>query len=191
MRTWKFLVLGAALLYAASQAEALIMAKYDLKQMLADSEFVVVAKVDQLFAEKPAMILTVQEDLKGKAPFRRLPTNLKGDSVAADLKHVPILLDRLAADLPVVLFVTKNDPNKKNYISFVYTNGTWFHLVGQKTGEDSVVWSLAHGEPYLRKTFKGTTAEMKQVVADVLAGKKKAPAYNVDEAAGFGPEVKK
>src|SRR5262245_12611140 len=86
--------------------EAVIMAPLELKKILADSQYVVVAKVDQLYPEKPAMILTVDDDLKGKATLRRLPINMKGDKEAEKLKHVPQLLARLGPELPTVVFIT-------------------------------------------------------------------------------------
>src|SRR5262249_11845869 len=39
-------------------------------------------------------------------------------------------------------------------------------------------------------SFKGTTAEMRQLVIDYLAGKRKAPELDEKEAPGFGPEFK-
>lgn len=52
---------------------------------------------------------------------------------------------------------------------------------------DKLVWRLAQGEPYLRTTFKGTTAEMNTVLLDHLAGKGKLP-EPVQAEPGFGPE---
>src|SRR4051794_35612347 len=118
------------LLFVGS-AHAVIIEKVELKKVLADSNFILLAKVDQFYEDKPAMILTVEEDLKGKPPFKRLPINLKGDKEAEKLKHVPQLLKRLGPGLPVVLFVNYN-PQSKSYVSFGYTNGTWFQMVGQK-----------------------------------------------------------
>src|SRR5690242_10738202 len=99
----------ACTLSLACVADAVIMEKLELKKVLADSQYIVLAKVDQLYPEKPAMILTLSEDLKGKSPFARLPTNLKGDKEAEQHKHVPQLLRRLAPDLPLVLFIHHND----------------------------------------------------------------------------------
>ena len=145
-----------------------------------------VAKVEKLYPEKPAMLLNVEDDLKGKLPFRKLPVHLKGDTEANKLNHVPQLLKRLAGDLPIILFVEEKD---KKLTALAYTNGTWMQLVGDKTGADTAVWSLTHGEPYLRRTYKGTTAELKQTLIAVLAGKKRAPEIDKKETPGFGPEV--
>ena len=54
---------------------------------------------------------------------------------------------------------------------------------------DKTVFAFTNGEPYLRRTFKGTTEEMKTVVSEVLAGKGKAPKTDPKEPPGFGPEA--
>ncbi len=182
------LILAAVTLFAlAGSAFAIIQALLPLEAILSDSEFIVVSKVEKIDAAQPMVVFAVQEDLKGKAPFRRLVVPFKGDDDARKLDHVPQLLKRLAPDLPVVLFV---DQRVKNYTVFAYTNGTWFQITGQQTGDaGKVAWSLTHGEPYLRRTFKGTTAEMRQLVIDGLAGKAKLPGVNKKEEPGFGPEV--
>ena len=59
------------------------------------------------------------------------------------------------------------------------------------TVEGGVRWSFAHLEPYLQRTYKGTTAAMTKVVRDVLAGKAKAPPPDRKGKPGLGPEVKK
>src|SRR5205823_5891266 len=125
------------------------------------------------------------EPLKGKVPFPRLVVGLKGDAEAAKEKETPQLLKRLAVGLPLVVFLQQRD---KNYTGFAYTNGTWFQLVGTDDGA-KVHWGFTHLEPYLRRTYKGTTAELRQVIVDGLSGKKKPPAVNPKEKPGLGPEV--
>ena len=44
-------------------------------------------------------------------------------------------------------------------------------------------------EPYLRRTFKGTTEEMKKLLQEGLKDSKKFPAVNKQEPPGFGPEA--
>ena len=174
------------MLIATPALVAVITAQLPLQDVIRGSQYIVLAKVEKLHPDKPAMVLSVEEDLKGKIPFRKLPVHLKGDSEAEKLKHVPQLLKRLADDLPIVLFV---EDKPKKLTALAYTNGTWMQLVGDKTGADTAVWSLTHGEPYLRRTYKGPTDDLKQTVIDVLAGKKRAPAIDNKETPGFGPEV--
>ena len=63
-------------------------------------------------------------------------------------------------------------------------------MTGQKVGGE-VRWRWAHLEPYLRRTYKGTTAEMAQAIRDGLSGKKKPPPPDAREKPGLGPEPKK
>jgi outer membrane protein assembly factor BamB len=173
------------LLIAESPAQALITALTPLQDVLSQSTFIVTARVDSVDAEKATMVVVVEDDLKGKSPVRRLPIVLKGDAEAKKKNHIPQLLKRVAPKLPLVLFMLKQD---KKYTTFVYTNGTWFQLAGVEA-DGAVRWTFTHGEPYLRKTFKGTTAELKQTVVDGLSGKKEPPKPDTKEKPGFGPEV--
>src|SRR5438132_8611619 len=110
------LFLGAVtLLLVCSASHAVITALLPLKSLLPDNSFIFLAKVEQLFPDKPAMVLSVAEDLKGKLPFRKLPINLTATTKdAKDGKHVPVLLKRLARDVPLIVFVKQRDEETFN-----------------------------------------------------------------------------
>lgn len=188
MKTCKLIGLGLALLFFATTGEALIQALTPMKKIMADSNFVVEAKVTKVDEKLPGVVLTVKGDLKNKLTIQQLPINMEGDEECKKFKHTPELMKRLAVDLPVIVFLNHNKENNL-YIGFVYTNGTWFQV--RHDPSKGAVWNLTHGEPYLRRTFKGTTAEMKTTVVDFLDKNKKTklPAENPKEAPGFGPEV--
>src|SRR5437588_496776 len=107
MRHGRLLVAASLLSLFTTSACALIKALLPLEAVLNDSEHIFVCKVGKIDAQSPLVVLTVQEDLKGKAPFRRLAVNFKGDDEAKKLDHVPQLLKRLAPDLPLIVTVTK------------------------------------------------------------------------------------
>ena len=166
-------------------AYAVIQVLIPLQQLIdKDADLIFVAKVERLDPEKPAVVLTVTEKLKGpmEFPFERLPVNLTGDKEL----HTPKLLKRLALDLPIVVFV-KKEPQSK-FMALAFSNGTWFQLLGQ-TEKDSTRWAFTHCEPYLRRTFKGTTAELQEVVTGVLKKKQKAPPPDKTAQPGLGPEI--
>src|SRR5713101_7867055 len=171
-----------------SRAEAVITALYPLKDVLATGQYIFMAKVDKLDPDKPALILEVGEKLKGHPPFAKLPINLTGDSEGQKSKHTPQLLKRLEADLPVVVFVNQRG---NRYEAFVFSNGTWFQTIGHIDKDDSskIRWAFTHCEPYLRRTFKGTTADLRQVVIDGLSGKKAPPEPDPKVPPGLGPEL--
>jgi outer membrane protein assembly factor BamB len=83
------------------------------------------------------------------------------------------------------VFVTEIEKKK---LGLVYTNGTWFQILGDSDGA-TTRWSFTHIEIYLRRTFTGTTVEMEKTIEDALAGRKKAPPANSKEKPGFGPEI--
>ena len=98
-------VAALMLLVVAPAGHGLITELLPLRKVVQSANYICVAKVEQFFPDKPAMVLTVQEDLRGKNPFRKMPVVLQGNDEAKKLKHVPQLLKRLAPDLPLVLFV--------------------------------------------------------------------------------------
>lgn len=185
---WMGALVVVAGLLSVRQTQAVITVLIPLQKVLAENQLIFTIKVDSLDPSKPAAVFTLDENFKGKAPFQRLAVNLKGDSEAEKEKHTPQLLRRLAPGLPVVLFVNERG---SRYTAFAYTNGTWFQMAGRKDDDGTVRWTFSHCEPYLRRTFKGTTAELRQIVIDGLAGTRKPPAPNPDEKPGFGPEVEK
>lgn len=174
----------AATLVLTQTAAALIQVLLPLETLIQkEANYILMAEVEQLDRAKLAAVFVARDGLKGKAPFERIPMSLKGDE---KLGHTPQLLKRLAPKLPVVLFVNKRDDDK--YTILGYTNGTWFQAMGDVDGE-RVRWKFNHCEIYLRRTFKGTTAELQQVVSDALAGKKRPPRPDAKVAPGFGPEI--
>ena len=178
-------------LFAAVPAYAVIMVLIPLNDVVEKEQFIFIARVAEILPDKPALVLVPDEHLKGKAPFERMPINLTGDAEAKKEKHTDILLDRVDKDLPIVIIASKRG-NK--YIAFGFTNGTWFQMDGRIEKQDDkevVRWSFLHCEPYLRRTFKGTTEELKQIVADAVAKKKAPPAPEKEEPPGFGPAIKK
>lgn len=178
---------GLALLLLATPAGAVITRLTALQDMLTEATFVVTARVETLDATRPAMVLTLDEALKGKPTWKRLPVLLKGDNRAVKLKESPELLRRLARELPLVLFVNQREGD---YAAFACTDGTWFSLTGT-TVDGEVRWALTHLEPYLRRTYSGTTVALVQALRDALAGKAKLPAPDSRVKPGLGPEVKK
>ncbi len=183
-------VLAVALWFAAP-ARAVIMALIPMSDIVEKEQFIFIAKVQEILPDKPAMVLVPAGNLKGQAPFDRMPINLTGDAESKKGKHTGVLLERIEKDLPLIVITSKRGGR---YIGFGFTNGTWFSMDGRidkQEGKEVVRWSFLHCEPYLRRTFKGTTDEMKQVVSDAIARKKAPPVPNEKEPPGFGEPIKK
>jgi hypothetical protein len=167
-----------------SQAVAVIQAPTELQKFTNDASEILVLHVERVDPDKPNLVLTVDRALKGKSELTRLAINLKGDAENEKLKQTPELLKRLAPDLPVVAFLSKTDDG--GYMMLGYTNGTWFQVLSRLDGEDQR-WAYTHCEIYLRRTFKGTTAEMEQVLTNVLTKRKRLPPVDLKVPPGLGP----
>ena len=177
----------ACVLAYSSQVHAVIKVLTPLKKVIAETETIFVAEVEKVDAEKPSVVFKFTENLKGKAPAEKFPVNLTGDSFAKKDEHTKIMLERLAAGRKLVLFTQKIDTT---YIAFGYLEGTWFQMKGTIDG-DAIRWAFLHCEPYFRRTFKGTTEELKTTIADAITGKKAPPEPDEKEPHGFGPPVEK
>lgn len=175
----------ALLLLASGVAAAALSRPIPLKDVIAQEEIILTAEVTAREPDRPAVTLVVKDTLKGKAPADKLLVNMTGDADAAKDKHVPQLFDRLKPGRKLVLFVSKAGAK---YTLFAFTEGTWFQGQGTIDG-DKIRWALLHGEPYLRRTFAGTTAELADVVKQALAKTKAAPPLNAAEKPGFGPSA--
>jgi outer membrane protein assembly factor BamB len=176
------------LLVLAATASAVIQTPLPIQQLAEQSQYVFVAKIDSVDAAKPALIASVQTDLKGKVDVRRLPVVLTGIADAKNPGHIPNLTKRLVAGGSTVWFVLP--PRGKRLTARVFSEGTWMSVSGTKV-EDRIVWILDNGEPFLRRSFKGTSAELEKAVHDGLGKKAPFPAFNDKEESGYGPEVAK
>src|SRR5262245_30792174 len=184
-RRMGMLIAFAFIMVLAADARALVKKLTSLQEVVTGEQLIFLAKVEKIDPSRPSVVLAVGDALKGQVPFSRMPVNMTGDAEAARDKHTEKMLKRLIPDLNVLMFVSKRGPR---YLAFVFSNGTWFQMEGRGEKAEDVKWSFLHGEPYLRRTFKGTTEELKKLVQDGLAGK---PLPKPDEKAepGFGPEA--
>lgn len=192
------LLMVAVLALTAFEARGVIKATSPLELFVKDSTQIVRVKVTKFDAEKNRMVLAVEQDIKGKLEQRTLPVvwKLDPDLKWEGIRALPRLLKCFGDDEEAILFINDaggfwhNKGNtRKTPIAFGFLNGSWFCLESSKVDDDKLLWRLAQGEPYLRTTFKGTTAELKKVLVDHLDGKGKLP-EPVKTESGFGPEYK-
>ena len=169
----------AAHLSSLPQAFAVITRLTPLKSIVDDSDRIVLATIEAIDPDRPSLTLAITADLKGTLTPRNLPVLLKGDSEGNPRQ----LLDRVSVGTVVIVFITEL-PDR--HMGLLFSEGSWFQIIGQLV-EGSPRWSFTHGEPYLRRTFKGTTQEMQNVVVAYVKDMTPPPAVSADEKPGFGP----
>ena len=200
-KLWALTILVATVFLLAEQANAYIQDAISMKRVLQQTPFIFTAKIENFDAEKRTAVFAVDENLKGKVTFQKLYTVLPEDKEGSrEYNKASHLVKRLATNLPVVFFADAKAAmqtgafapvRRGNMVLFLYTNGTWVQFAAEtEEGQTRLPIKFHHFEPYLRRTFKGTTAEMRQVIIDGLAGKKEPPGHDPNEPGGLGPEVK-
>ena len=179
-----------ALLLITSNAPAVIQALLPLKDVLDLEKIIFVASVDTVAPDKPGVVFKFEEKLKGDAPFERLPVNLStSDADAKKGDHTKVMLDRLEPGRKLIIFASKKG---KVYNAKGFLEGTWFSMQGTIDDDGKTVrWSFQCCEPYLRRTYAGTTADLKKVIQDGLAKKADPPGLNEKEKPGYGPPIEK
>jgi hypothetical protein len=196
--TWAILV-AFLFLMVTEPASAVIEAPLPLDKILKQTQFIFTAKVESFDKDKGQVVFVVEENLKGKIPFKQMNLPLPPDKPGLRENNRPsYLAKRLAANMPVVFFGDNGRSpafekvREEGLTLFLYTNGTWAQIAGtpKPDAESKILLRFHHYEPFLRRTFKGSTADLRQVIIDGLGGKKDPPAYDPKEQPGLGPEVK-
>jgi len=186
----------ALLALSSSEARAVIKATSPLKLFVQDSTQIVRVRVTKFEPDNNRLVFEVQEDISGKLEQRAMNTvwKLDPESKWEGIRALPRLLKSFGPDQEAILFINdtggfwhNKGAERKNPIAFGFMNGSWFCLESTRRDDGKLLWRLAQGEPYLRTTFKGTTAELNKVLVDHLAGRGKLP-DPVKTEPGFGPE---
>src|SRR5262249_52692471 len=120
---------AAILLLTTAPALAFITRLVPLKEVVSAEQWIFVATVEKIDPDRPAVVFTVGEVLKGKPAFERLPVNFTGDSEAKKHDHTAQLLKRLKPSLPVLVFASPRGPRVG---AVFFTEGTWFQVQGTK-----------------------------------------------------------
>ena len=168
-------LVGAALLLAGGPAGAIIARAYPLGDVISGADTIVECRVAPGGVKgEPAKLARVAA-LKGKVAWNAIGLRLGGGDNG---KQAPILAERLKPGRTVLLF------RKAQRFTLGYVEGTWFRLAEPaRAGEP---WPFVHLEPMMRRTFRGTSAEMRTVIKEVVAGKAQAPAPDPAAKPGYG-----
>ena len=188
------LLMIALLALSRFEVRGAIRATSPLSLFVRDGTQIVQVRVNQFSPEKDRLVFEVEQDIKGKTEQRSMPVvwkvNPKGKDVG--VLALPRLLKCFGPDQQAILFINDggkfwHNEQRKSPISYGFINGSWFFMDSTKRDDGKLVWRLEQGEPFLRTTFKGTTAELNKVLVDHLGGKGKLP-DPVKVEPGFGPE---
>ncbi|MGQ9523363.1 MAG: hypothetical protein ACUVTZ_00845 [Armatimonadota bacterium] len=143
----------------------MIQRLYPLADVIADSQIILFGKVNRTHPEY--IRIGVERVAKG----RHSDSSVSIVTSTVRATDAQILRRKLAADAPVVLFIVQTGAKR---VGLGYTEGIWFHIEQELTSAYPD-WKLVGAEPYLVRTYRGPTEDLKKTVLGVLAGKVKAP----------------
>lgn len=159
------LMAGCLLLgLGACPVGAVIQRLYPLAGIIADSQSVSVGTIQRVRPPKEIAVGAVSA-LKGRPPFDRLVISLSAQQ-ASQNGTLPGLI---TVGQKIVLFhaVAMGKP-----VVLAYLDGTWMRL---EPSSAKGVWRFVHFEPYLRRSYHDSSAELAAIVANVVRGKGRAP----------------
>ncbi len=133
----------------------------------------------------PPPIFKLDKKLKGETPFDRIPMNMTGDDEAKKEGDTKKVFDRLDSKRELVFFVRSGEALQREDFRRRFVV---LRLRPTRCRRQNAVrlQAFLHGEPFLRRTFKGTSAEMVKTVENALAKKAKPPEPDEGEATATG-----
>jgi outer membrane protein assembly factor BamB len=178
-----------ALVSFAPLALAVIQTATPLKLLVKDAESVFVAETEKLDAaagDKTNLLARVTGDLKGQSPSPKVAVVLEEMSDPKSAGYLPNVKKRFTVGSKSIWFVTP--VNGAVRLARVYSEGTWLSLTGTQA-DGRTVWRFANGEPFLRGSYKGTSAELEAILKDHFQKKAPLPKFDDKEKPGYGPEL--
>lgn len=170
---------------AATPSPAVIQRTVSLKSVLDAEGWISVARIDKIEAQRAELI--IRRNLKGTSDRQRVTLDMTGDAVAQEAGQPKQLAERLTPGIDVILFGSI----RAGRTSIVgYSNGTWFRMSADAKAGTATAATFTHFEPYLRRTFRGTTSELQETIIDCLSGVREPPAPDAQMPPGIGPPLK-
>lgn len=156
---------------------AVIQRVYPLGDIIKDAQAIAVLRVSSAARGRSELVLGGPVARKGRFPAGKLVARVAADMPGQDAQ----LLARLKPGMRTVLFYSQVGAEQ---VVLGYSEGTWFRLTARAPRAS---WRFLHFEPFLRRSFSGSTAEMERIVQQVVAGRGKAPPPKPAEKPGIGP----
>jgi hypothetical protein len=161
---------GTCVLALGASGYAYIERLYAFQEILDESGWIMVGKVESVDAAKRIVGVAVERPLKGTQEFRRVEMHIG----LAPPDHAAYMMERLKPGAEVIGFY-KRDGAK--IASEWHGGGTWFQLYAEDdpAARDLAEWRMSHIEIHLNRTYHGTTAGLIELAEDVLANRRTAP----------------
>jgi hypothetical protein len=150
-------VAGMTLLTFGSAARALINVPITVQSMHDDSQAVFVGAVTSVNADNRVVEVKVKQAVKGDSP---------GDTIKIQIANPPDLIKQVAADAPVVVFVSQKG---NGALASIHLADTWL-LAEAIPNTAPTAWRTKQVAD-IRESFPGRTGALVGLLAEIKAGK--------------------
>jgi hypothetical protein len=165
-RTFRLLLL---LLFFPLTLQGVIERLYSLKEVLDECTDILAGTIEKVDRGNCIAVARIDRALKGTKEYASVQMNL-GAGQAIEGRYIAELLQE--GDAFVLFYSRKGD----EIASLGHAGDLWFQLFATHDRNTSKVWwRFMHIEPYMGRTFSGTTPDLLRLAEDVLAGRRAPP----------------
>ena len=146
---------------------AFIERTYTVSEILDACTNIVYGKVKSVDTTRLTAIIEVEENVKGQSNLTLIKMNF-GIGQRRPESTPEKMVKLLEVGKPIIVFYEQQQAIN----SLGYVSGKWFQT---RSNAPEGWWGFTHLDPYMARTFRGTTKEFQKVVRKVLAGEEWIP----------------
>ena len=147
--------------------DAFIERTYTVRQILDACTNIVFGKVEKVNTKRQTAVIAVEENVKGTSNLTQIKMNF-GVGQRRPESTPEKMVALLEVGKPIIVFYE----HRQAINSLGYVSGKWFQT---RSSAPEGWWNFTHLDPYMARTFRGTTKEFQKVVRKVLAGEEWTP----------------
>lgn len=153
----------------AFRSLAFIERQYTIEEVVEASTHILFGRIGTVDKTKQRIIVLVEKGVKGKSEFQQINVNVAVGDVRAGQSTPEILLQRVKADQPAIVFY---EDQAGRLAGLVYTENTWFQIFGSRSGDPNKVWwNFSHIEIHMHRTYQGDSRKFQQLVEAMASGR--------------------
>lgn len=166
----------------AFRSLAFIERQYTIDEVVEASTHILFGRIGTVDKTKQRIIVLAERGVKGKSEFQQINVNVAVGDVRAGQSTPEILLQKVKADQPAIVFY---EDQAGRLAGLVYTENTWFQIFGSRSGDPNKIWwNFSHIEVYMHRTYQGDSRKFQQIVEAAVSGKSSELANNKSGKSG-------
>ena len=147
-------------------AQGFIEREYTIHEILDACTNIIFGKVKSVDTQRLRATVDVKENVKGESGLTEIKINFATGTYTAETSPQK-MVNLLKVDMPIIVFYRQS----YGIESLGYVDNAWFQTRSYGASP-SGWWGFTHIDPYMSRTFNGSTTEFQKVIRAILAGEK-------------------